>query len=123
MKVSVIIPIYKVEAFIERCATTLMEQTLREVEYIFVDDATPDGSIQVLEEVIARYPERKEQVHIVHHDTNKAYPPHATRDWHWPLENTYSTATAMTMWSIPYWRICIMPHKHRMPTSCGVTGT
>ena len=44
-KVSVIIPIYKVEAFIERCATTLMEQTLHEVEYIFVDDATPDRSI------------------------------------------------------------------------------
>ena len=73
-KVSVIIPIYKVEAFIERCATTLMEQTLREVEYIFVDDATPDSSIQVLEEVVTRYPERKEQVHIVHHGTNKGLP-------------------------------------------------
>lgn len=73
-KVSVIIPIYKVEAFIERCATTLMEQTLREVKYIFVDDATPDSSIQVLEEVVTRYPERKEQVHIVHHGTNKGLP-------------------------------------------------
>ena len=65
VKVSVIVPIYKVEGFIERCVRSLMEQTLREVEYIFVDDATPDGSIQVLEELIARYPERKEQVHIV----------------------------------------------------------
>lgn len=73
-KVSVIIPIYKVEAFIERCATTLMEQTLCEVEYIFVDDATPDRSIQVLEEVVARYPERKEQVRIVHHEENKGLP-------------------------------------------------
>ena len=74
MKVSVIIPIYKVEAFIERCATTLMEQTLREVEYIFVDDATPDRSIQILEEVVARYPERKEQVRIVHQEVNKGLP-------------------------------------------------
>lgn len=74
MKVSVIIPIYKVEAFIERCATTLMEQTLREVEYIFVDDATPDRSIRILEEVVARYPERKEQVRIVHHEENKGLP-------------------------------------------------
>lgn len=74
MKVSVIIPIYKVEAFIERCATTLMEQTLREAEYIFVDDATPDRSIQILEEVVARYPERKEQVRIVHHEANKGLP-------------------------------------------------
>ena len=74
MKVSVITPIYKVEAFIERCTTTLMEQTLREVEYIFVDDATPDRSIQILEEVVARYPERKEQVRIVHHEKNKGLP-------------------------------------------------
>ena len=74
MKVSVIIPIYKVEAFIERCATTLMEQTLREAEYIFVDDATPDRSIQILEEVVACYPERKEQVRIVHHEENKGLP-------------------------------------------------
>lgn len=74
MLLSIIIPIYKVAAFIERCATTLMQQTLREVEYIFVDDATPDRSIQILEEVIARYPERKEQVRIVHHNTNKGLP-------------------------------------------------
>ena len=74
MKVSVIIPIYKVEAFIGRCATTLMEQTLHEVEYIFVDDATPDNSIQELEKVIARYPEREKQVHIVRHVINKGLP-------------------------------------------------
>ena len=74
MKVSVIIPIYKVETFIERCGTTLMEQTLREVEYIFVDDATPDRSIQILEEVISRYPERKSQVRIVRHEENKGLP-------------------------------------------------
>lgn len=74
MKISIIIPIYKVEAFIERCVTTLMEQTVREVEYIFVDDATPDNSIVVLEEVIARYPHRKDQVRIVRHAENKGLP-------------------------------------------------
>lgn len=72
--ISIIIPIYKVEAFIERCVTTLMEQTLREIEYIFVNDATPDSSIKILNEVISRYPERKEQVRIVHHETNKGLP-------------------------------------------------
>lgn len=51
-KVSVIIPIYKVEPFIARCATSLMEQTLSEVEYIFVNDATPDNSIFLLNQVI-----------------------------------------------------------------------
>lgn len=74
IKISVVIPIYKVEKFIGRCVRSLMEQTLREVEYIFVDDATPDHSIQILEEVVARYHERKEQVRIVHHEVNKGLP-------------------------------------------------
>ena len=71
-KVSVIIPIYKVEKFIERCVRSLMEQTLQEVEYIFVDDATPDKSIEVLERCLALYPNRKTV--ILHHSQNKGLP-------------------------------------------------
>lgn len=74
MKVSVILPIYKVDKFIARCATSLMEQTLQDVEYIFVDDATPDRSIELLEEVIGQYPERKGQVRLLKHQTNKGLP-------------------------------------------------
>ena len=73
-KVSVIVPIYKVERFIVRCAISLLEQTLQEVEFIFVDDATPDGSIHLLQEVIERYPERKKQVKLIRHETNKGLP-------------------------------------------------
>lgn len=74
IKVSVIIPIYKVEKFIERCVRSLMEQTLKEVEYIFVDDATPDGSIDVLNKVIKEYPHRKPQVKILTHKSNRGLP-------------------------------------------------
>lgn len=74
IKVSVIIPIYKVEPFIKRCVVSLMEQTLDNVEYIFVDDATPDNSIQLMNETIALYPNRKEQIQIVHHAVNKGLP-------------------------------------------------
>lgn len=74
MKVSVVIPIYKVEGFIERCVRSLMEQTLREVEYIFVDDASPDGSIEVLHKTLADYPERAKQVRILKHEQNKGLP-------------------------------------------------
>ena len=73
-KVSVIIPIYKVERFIERCVVSLMEQTLDEVEYIFVDDASPDGSVNILREVVERYPSRRECVKIVTHSENKGLP-------------------------------------------------
>ena len=58
MKVSVIIPFYKVAPYIERCATALMEQTLNGVEFIFVDDASPDESRAILENVLAKYPQR-----------------------------------------------------------------
>lgn len=71
-KVSVIIPIYKVEKFIERCVRSLMEQTLKEVEYIFVDDATPDKSIEVLQTCLTQYPERKAT--ILKHPQNQGLP-------------------------------------------------
>ena len=73
-KVSVIIPIYKVERFIERCVVSLMEQTLNDVEYIFVDDASPDGSVNILREVVERYPSRKDCVKIITHGENKGLP-------------------------------------------------
>lgn len=74
MKVSVIIPVYKVERFIVRCAVSLLEQTLSDVEYIFVDDATPDDSIRLLQEVIAHYPNRKHQVTLLRHSVNRGLP-------------------------------------------------
>lgn len=69
-KVSVIIPIYNVANYIERCACSLFEQTLDDMEFIFVDDASPDDSIQILQETLSLFPQRKSQVHIIHHSTN-----------------------------------------------------
>ena len=63
-KVSVIIPVYGVEKYIERCARSLFEQTLDDIEYLFIDDSTPDGSIEVLKRVVEEYPQRKPQVTI-----------------------------------------------------------
>ncbi|MBR4996065.1 MAG: glycosyltransferase family 2 protein [Alistipes sp.] len=73
-KISVIVPIYKVEAFIERCVVSLMEQTLDSVEYLFVDDASPDNSVRILQEVINRYPNRLSQVKIITHSENEGLP-------------------------------------------------
>lgn len=71
-KVSVIIPIYKVEKFISRCAESLMAQTLEGVEYIFVNDATSDHSMEMLQKVLDSHPEKK--VTIATHDINKGLP-------------------------------------------------
>ena len=70
-KVSIIIPIFKVRNFIERCACSLFEQTLKDIEYIFVDDASPDDSVEILKVCIERYPESKGQVTILRHSENK----------------------------------------------------
>lgn len=72
--VSVIIPVYNVGKFIERCVRSLMEQTMDNVEYIFVDDASPDNSIQILQEVLADYPKRRDNVRILTHAENKGLP-------------------------------------------------
>lgn len=69
-KVSIVIPVYKVEKYIAECAKSLFEQTLDDIEYIFVNDCTPDKSIEVLLEVLQRYPNRKQQVKIIHHKKN-----------------------------------------------------
>lgn len=69
-KVSVVVPIYKVEAFIERCARSLFEQTLDDIEYLFIDDASPDRSVEILLRILEEYPHRKEQVKIHHMEKN-----------------------------------------------------
>lgn len=59
MKVSILVPVYGVEKYIEKCAVSLFEQTYEDVEYVFVDDCTPDNSMQLLEAVIAKYPDKE----------------------------------------------------------------
>ena len=69
-KVTVIITIYNRERFIADCARSLFEQTLDDVEFLFVDDASTDNSVSVLEEVIAEYPTRKEMIHVLQMEQN-----------------------------------------------------
>ena len=69
--VSILVPVYGVEKYIERCARSLFEQTYENLEYIFVDDCTPDKSIEILKRVIEDYPNRKNQVRIIHHEHNR----------------------------------------------------
>lgn len=71
MLVSVIVPIYNAEAYIGKCAESLMMQTYSDIEYVFVDDSSTDASLSVLNGVINRFEGRKKLVKILRHDTNR----------------------------------------------------
>ena len=69
-QVTIIIPVFKAEKDIERCCRALVEQTLDSIEYIFVNDCTPDGSVAVIEKTLAEYPKRISDVKILHQPQN-----------------------------------------------------
>lgn len=72
IKISVLIPIYGVEKYIERCARSLFEQTMRDgIEFVFVNDCTLDRSMEILKRTLGEYPDRMSQVSIINHEENK----------------------------------------------------
>lgn len=64
-KVSAIVTIYNRESYLEQCARSLFSQTLGEIEYIFVDDASTDRSVEVLRRVVQEYPHREAAIKII----------------------------------------------------------
>lgn len=69
--VSILVPVYNVSRFIATCAQSLFGQDYPQIEYIFVDDCSPDNSIEVLEHTLLQYPQRKEQVRVIRHKCNR----------------------------------------------------
>jgi glycosyltransferase EpsJ len=68
-KVTVIMPVYKVEAFVERAVRSVLDQTLVDLELIAVDDGSPDGSGRILDELAAADPRMR-----VFHQANAGAP-------------------------------------------------
>lgn len=57
-KISIIVPVYKVEQYLRQCMDSLVNQTLKEIEIIAVNDGSPDNCLTILEEYEERYPEK-----------------------------------------------------------------
>jgi len=70
-QISVIITIYNREKYIEKCARSLFEQTLRRIEYIFVDDASTDKSVSILHDIMKEYPDRIPLINFICLEKNK----------------------------------------------------
>ena len=54
-KVSVIVPVYKVEKYIEESIRSICEQDYQNIEIILVNDGTPDSSVELAKKVAANY--------------------------------------------------------------------
>ena len=106
-KVSIIVPIYRVEEYIERCAESLFAQTFDDIEYIFVDDCSPDKSVEILQRTLEKYPHRKRLTRIERLSWRTggaaggpaaACPLFDDKGFNWPLVITRFIAIAMTGW-------------------------
>ena len=55
VKVSVIVPVYNVEKYLEKCLDSLVNQTLKEIEIIVVNDGSPDNSQKIIDKYTKKY--------------------------------------------------------------------
>lgn len=67
-KVSIIVPIYNVELYIERCLDSILKQSYSEIEVICVDDCGKDGSMKIVRNYSEKYPDK---VKIICADKNQ----------------------------------------------------
>lgn len=71
IKVSILMPFFKVEQFLGKTLDSVFSQTYQNIEYVFVNDCSPDGSLNVLQESIAKHSVRPSRYTIVNHHQNE----------------------------------------------------
>lgn len=62
--ISVIVPVYKVEAYLDRCVSSILRQSLRDFELILVDDGSPDSCGQLCD----AWAEKDSRIHVIHQE-------------------------------------------------------
>lgn len=68
VKVSILVPFFKVEKYVGRCVESLFTQTYPNIEYVFVNDCTPDKSMDVINDYIFKYGVAEKCKIIVHEE-------------------------------------------------------
>ena len=71
-KVSIIVPVYNVEKYLERCLETLVNQTLKDIEIIIVNDGSKDGSKVIIDKYAEKYPDMIRAFHTENGGASKA---------------------------------------------------
>lgn len=57
-KLSIIVPVYGVEKYIDKCLNSLVKQSLKEIEVIVVNDGTKDNSQKIIDKYVKKYPDK-----------------------------------------------------------------
>lgn len=65
MKISLLILVHDAEKHIEKCVRSLFGQDYDDIEYVFVDDASSDRSMEIVERVLEEYPERRTYTKVI----------------------------------------------------------
>ncbi len=71
LRVSVLMPVYKVEKYLEKALDSVFTQTYQNIDYVFVNDCSPDKSLLVLKNTISRYGIDESRYTIINHEQNE----------------------------------------------------
>ena len=71
MLVSILVPIYNVEKYLPKCLDSIFHQTYSDLEYVFMNDCSPDNSLDILHKYIEEHHIDKERITILSHTENK----------------------------------------------------
>lgn len=66
IKISIIIPVYNVEKYIEECLISVLNQTMKEIEIICINDGSTDNSLKILN----NYKNKNENIRIVNQENS-----------------------------------------------------
>lgn len=64
-------PVYKVEQYLKKTLSSIFTQTYQNIDYVFVNDCSPDNSLQVLKDTITKHGIKESRYTIINHDLNE----------------------------------------------------
>lgn len=91
--ISVIVPVYKVEPYLDTCMESIVNQTYSNLEIFLIDDGSPDRCPEICD----RWAEKDPRIRVVHKKT-AGCPMREMPAWQPPRENTSLLLTATTSW-------------------------
>ena len=65
-KIGIVVPVYNVGMYLERCITSVLNQTYKNIELVLVDDGSTDNSGKICDD----YEKRDGRVHVIHQDNH-----------------------------------------------------